>query len=186
MALLPQRRTRELQRGRVSLPHARYFCTLKFKPRPAIELDGSFPGELLKSTHSIIRDMATNGDWQVLCGTMMPDHIHLLVMLGQTLSISQCVAKFKVQAKNHLPKEVSRKFAWQNNFHEHRLRAEETSESYALYIFLNPYCAKLIPLTTSWPGWWRSAEFQWEFEGLLEKDKFPPAPWIKQSRIDPL
>src|SRR5580704_10769065 len=90
----PKRRTRELQRGRVSIPGARYFITLRFgwnkitgEPTSALAvLDGA--------VCTSIDTMCGAGDWRVLCRTLMPDHVHLLVELGSRLPLSQCTAKF--------------------------------------------------------------------------------------------
>jgi hypothetical protein len=87
------------------------------------------------------------------------------------------LAKFKSQTNETL---AATNHAWQRDFYEHRLLPAEDPEDYALYIFLNPYRAGLVPLTASWPWWWTAAPAALRFLALLDLGGTPPVEWISQ------
>ncbi len=112
----------------------------------------------------------------MFAATIMPNHVHLLLMLGTRLSVSQLVAKTKAA--------VTREHAsvkWQLNFFEHRLRDIATTESFAFYIFMNPYVANLVHLDETWPGWIPSLQIRWLFEDKLRDGCFPQAAWLPEA-----
>ena len=85
------RHTEELLKGRLSLPGVTYFLTWVTDKRA--------PLFAAASSRQVARQrlIAINGtgDGSVLAGTVMPDHIHLLLELGSRLTLSQVVAKTK-------------------------------------------------------------------------------------------
>ncbi|MEI6862744.1 MAG: transposase [Verrucomicrobiota bacterium] len=117
------------------------------------------------------------GDTETYAFTVMPDHVHWLFQLGGRLSLGRLVARFKVQTGPVL--DIGR-LAWQRDFYEHRLRAEESSEAYGRYIFLNPYRAGLLHDAT-WPGWFCARPEIFGFLALLNEDGSPPRAWIGEA-----
>jgi len=65
-------------------------------------------------------------------------------------------------------------------FFEHRLRADESAEACALYIFMNPYRAGLIGIDEVWPGWVCSAGKRWEFMERLRANGAPQREWLEE------
>ncbi|HTD65936.1 MAG TPA: hypothetical protein VK846_05330, partial [Candidatus Limnocylindria bacterium] len=55
---------------------------------------------------------------------------------------------------------------WQKSFYDHRLRADEDRLPVFLYIFLNPFRKKLIPVDNKWSGYYCSAN-DWNWFGPL-------------------
>ncbi len=104
----------------------------------------------------------------------MPDHLHLCVRLSHRLSIGQVVGKLKSATRTALGTAGCR---WQSNFFEHRLRADESVSQYALYMFLNPYRAKILERRKVWPGWMRGS-ISFDFDLALEESKYPPEEWL--------
>lgn len=104
----------------------------------------------------------------------MPDHVHLLFTLGERLTVGQVMAKFKNLARD------SGRVAWRwlDDGFEHRLRAEESAEDYAFYIFMNPYRARLILTSETWPGWQCPDHLQFRFTQHLGSDRHPPLEWL--------
>ncbi len=107
--------------------------------------------------------------------TVMPDHVHWVFRLGARLSLGQVIARFKSQSRRILSLGKNR---WQRNYFEHRLRTNEPPEDYALYVFLNPYRAELIPPTTTWPYWWCADPARLRFHGSLDFRGCPPGEWL--------
>jgi REP element-mobilizing transposase RayT len=79
----------------------------------------------------------------------MPDHIHLLIQLGDVLSLGKCIARFKSKTVAALRLEG---MAWQPGYFDHRLRSREDRRPYFIYIYLNPYRAGLLLAESVWPG----------------------------------
>jgi REP element-mobilizing transposase RayT len=168
---LPVRRTDELRIGRVSLPGATYFVTLCEAKRRA----GLAAPAVAAAVRATLDELRDTGDFALIAATVMPDHVHLLGTLGSRLSLPRAVGRLKSHTREALR---ACGLAWQENFHEHRLRAEDDLEPFARYVFLNPYRAGLISLREAWPGWWRGGEVRFEFEAMLEAEPGVPPEWL--------
>ena len=172
----PFRRTDALRVGRVSLPGARYFLTL-CGVRPTSSLTQAGAAEAIHaSTNAVLKDNVG----RLLCSTIMPDHIHLLMELGNGLTIGQIVGKLKALSRAAL---ASCETAWQRDFIEHRLRPDAPANAYARYIFMNPYRVSLLNRRAVWPWWRLGANVAFDFMALLEEGTYPPAEWLAE---DPL
>jgi len=88
-----------------------------------------------------------------LCWVVMPDHIHLLLQLGET-DLGQVVKKLKAQSARRLNREIGRagRF-WAPGFHDHALRKEEELKDVARYIVANPLRAGLVKRVANYPYW---------------------------------
>ncbi len=104
----------------------------------------------------------------------MPDHIHVLFELGNCLSLGQTIARWKTGIR----KSLGYADGFQRDFWEHQLRSHEDAEDYGLYVFLNPYRAKLSTADEIWPGWWAPEPGRFRFWALLSADGAPPIEWI--------
>jgi putative transposase len=163
------RRTGNLHIGRVSLPGARYFVTLVTAQRKrwlASQERHSMMLDTLALWHSRKKG-------RVLAATVMPDHVHVLFELGDALTLGQSVALWKADVRRKIAYEE----VFQRDFWEHRLRADEEAETYALYVFLNPFRDGLIRRDETWTGWWAPEPDLFRFSGLLENG-MPPREWI--------
>ena len=171
---LPIRRTADLLIGRQSIPGATYFVTLCETNRHPALLD---PPVALEIRNSLDRLHASD-DFTLIAATVMPDHVHLLGVLGPRLSISRLIGKFKADTHRVLR---PRGLEWQENFYEHRLRDGNETEPFARYIFLNPYRAKLIGLSKKWPLWRRWGDVRFAFEAMVAQTNSVPSAWIDES-----
>ncbi len=170
---LPERRTSHLAHNRVSIPGARYFVTCCTQGRvPGLTL-GMTPKRLVAATEA----MAAGGDVSLICFTIMPDHVHWIFVLGERLSLSQVVAKWKVSTAGAVAANGTK---WQGNYFEHRLRLEDRVESYALYVFMNPYVADVCSKDEAWPWWRTGAGVSFRFEAGLSAEGVPPPEWSGQ------
>ena len=174
MTQLPVRKTSNLSKGRVSIPFARYFITCCVK-RPEDRLvQPVFATYLIKNLY----DQTSDKDFKLICATVMPDHIHLLMELGDRISLNRVISKFRAKTKGFL---ASREIEWQPNFFEHRLRPDEELNPYALHTFLNPYRAGLLSRNSSWPWWHPGTNCRFDFMTMLEGEKYPPQAWLTNN-----
>ena len=104
----------------------------------------------------------------------MPDHLHVLFTLGANASLPECLRLFKGRLTPSLRKHH---LSWQDGYHEHRMRPDEDRLPVFLYIFLNPYRAKRIPVSEKWPGYFCVAEDWAWFCGLTNSDT-PFPEWL--------
>ncbi len=168
---IPRRQTAELRIGRLSVPGATYFvtsCTARRTPSlvsPAA----------CAAAHAACRTLETDGDAAICAATVMPDHVHLLLRLGERLTLDRVVAKWKADVRRLAPE-----CSWQANYYEHRLRTNERSERYAWYIFMNPYRARLISTDESWPGWWPVSLNAWRFLSAALPGPRPHPEWLDE------
>ncbi len=110
----------------------------------------------------------------------MPDHLHVLATLSGRLAVGQAVGKIKTLTK---PALTSAGAAWQENFHEHRLRPADLPGNYARYIFLNPYRGKLIGRCEHWPFWTKAPNVDFDFMQLLDVGRWPPEEWLTADMV---
>ncbi len=170
MAFEPTKGYGALRRGRFSQAGAFYFITFCTAGRKAGLTEGDRPNAVQQELH-----VMTRGDvWTLHCGTIMPDHVHLLVELGPKLSLSKAVARLKARTAAKL-REAG--LSWQAGYFDHRIRPEEDILPYFLYTFLNPYRAGLGPERTEWP-WFtcEPADREW-FLSLVEH-RLPEPAWL--------
>jgi len=86
----------------------------------------------------------TLGKWCVLLAVVMPDHVHLLVRIGQNHVLSRVVQSWK----SYLARQYG--IVWQDGFFEHRIRNDAEFAEKASYIRSNPI-AKGLCEEGAWP-----------------------------------
>ncbi|WP_224772588.1 REP-associated tyrosine transposase [Pelagicoccus enzymogenes] len=163
------RKTQSLRRGRVSVPNARYFVTICVEDRkPVLCSEKNW-----KAIRDQLESQQREGDLKLHCAVLMPDHLHLVFRLGERLKLGHVIGKFKAK----LDIEV----LWQKDFYDHMLQADDSEESYGLYLFMNPYRASLVELDAEWEFWKRWREAPFDFEEFLREGEVIPTQWISES-----
>jgi len=110
--------------------------------------------------------------WQPQALVLMPDHVHLIVRLGEALDLSRAVARLKARTRSALQVEGLR---WQTGYHDHRLRPDEARLPICYYLLMNPVRAGLASTGTEWPfQWWRPEVWSW-FEPYAQDAQPAPA-----------
>jgi len=90
----------------------------------------------------------------LLAWVVMPDHIHLLLQLGESSSLSRLINRLKGSAARAVNLRLGRSGpVWQRAFHDHLLRKEEDLETVGRYIVANPLRAGLVPRISAYPHW---------------------------------
>ena len=171
---MPIRRTSELHGHRWSAPGVRYFVTVCTQGRRC-GLDARRAATMVIER---VRASDALGDTATIALGVMPDHFHWLFELGVRLTLGRVIARLKAQTRGPLE---AANLVWQRDFFEHRLRAEESVEDYARYVFLNPYRANLVVPVGSWPGWWCPQPEMLGFTEHLDSDGSPPPEWISEE-----
>src|SRR5476649_1897110 len=127
-----------LRRGRVSIPNAEYFLTVCTDARRT----GLTTPDAATAILAEMRAMELDKTWQLRCAVVMSDHIHLLVILGERLTLGKSLARLKSKTKSALDA-VHVSLGWERDFFDRHIRPEEDRLALFLYIFLNPYRAGL-------------------------------------------
>lgn len=170
MALDANKGYRALRRGRWSASNAEYFLTFCTAGRKR-GLDSPAASSALSTEWGMTEN---DGCWTVRCAVIMPDHVHLLIVLGHKLPLGRCVARLKSRTTPTLRLTA---LEWQSGYFDRRLRREENLLPYFLYLYLNPYRAGLVDMNSRWPGFFcRFEDFAW-FSPLLNAGLPEPA-WL--------
>jgi putative transposase len=173
MAYDPTKGHEALRRGRASVTGAEYFLTICTEAcRAGLTTSPDIALFLLTEIHLMVADHA----WRLRCVVIMPDHMHLLVILGERLSLEKSVSRFKAKTSAALRMAG---LAWQRNFYDHRVRSGKNRIELFLYIYLNPYHAGLCVRSDRWP-WFYCCEKDWGwFQEYLDAGR-PLPEWIME------
>ena len=91
---------------------------------------------------------------QLLAWTLMPDHWHGLVELGDGMALAACVRQLKGASaralRQHHP---ALDMVWAPGYHDHALREEEGLLAAARYVIMNPVRAGLVARVGDYPFW---------------------------------
>jgi REP element-mobilizing transposase RayT len=162
-----------LRRGRVSILHAEYFLTVcTDEKRPSLASPAAATAILAE-----LRAMDTDGTWQLRCAVVLPDHVHVLAILGDRLTLGQSVGRLKSKTKSSLSAVAANSAAsldWERDFYDHHVRPDEDRLALFLYIFLNPYRAGLCATGDAWPWYYcRDDDWSWFSDLLAENRPYP-------------
>jgi len=159
-----------LRRGRYSAPGFTYFLTICTADRVNALTEQGVGAAVQEE---ILR-MSSENVWNVRAFTLMPDHVHVLAELGDSLTLSQAVARLKAKTKTAL---LAQNAQWQVNYFDHRLAASELILPVLLYVYLNPYREQLIETTEKWP-WFYCHESEWRWFKDHLTDNLPEPSWL--------
>ena len=94
------------------------------------------------------------GDARSLAWVLMPDHLHLLLELGERGTLSSVVMNTKSFLARHANAALGRNGAlWQRGFHDRALRQDEDVRAAARYLVANPLRAGLVQTLGDYPYW---------------------------------
>jgi putative transposase len=159
-----------LRRGRASLPGAEYFLTLCTEGRRSGLTERAVAEAIIRELWALDAD----GTWALRCAVVMPDHVHVSAVLGNRLTLGQCVGRFKAKTASALR---TLSAAWERDFFDHRIRPDEDRAPAYLYVYLNPYRAGLCPADARWP-WQVWAQECWTWFGTYLHADLPPPQWL--------
>jgi putative transposase len=83
---------------------------------------------------------------------LMPDHLHLLLMPGQTTTLERAMQLIKGGSAYEIHKARGHQMEiWQSGFHEQTVRDAEDFRRKTEYIHMNPVVARLAETPQQWP-----------------------------------
>jgi len=151
--------------------HADYFLTIcAHRPADCLHREPLL-GAALREFHRLAADKV----WVPRCAVFMPDHLHLLVTLLPPADLSAAVRSFKGRLTPAMRKVSA---YWQNSFYDHRLRTSDDLLPIFLYVFLNPYRAKLCAQDQTWAGYWCAPD-DWAWFGEMTRESCPEPEWLR-------
>jgi putative transposase len=160
-----------LRRFRKSNPHTDYFLTINLENRG----HGLETREMSDRIIAEWQRLESEGHWILRTATVMPDHVHLLIRLGESISLDACIKLLKGRLAPCLR---AARLSWQEGFYDHELRPADDVLPVFLYIYLNPYRAGLLPETAIWPAY-RCCVEDWKWFGPRTKDSAPQPEWLR-------
>ncbi len=134
----------DLRKGRFSQPGGVYLVTTVTRERLPVF-------DCFSSARCVVRALQIEhitGRAMTLAFVVMPDHLHWLLTLGSSVSLSQVVRTVKSVVAHHLGRRV-----WQQGFHDHAVRAEEDLAAMGRYIVNNPVRAGLVSKAGHYSHW---------------------------------
>jgi REP element-mobilizing transposase RayT len=138
------RRQRRLDRIVAAAPS--YFLTLCTDGRAKV-LNNT---EVLERVQKFASDSSERYGVYVDCFVLMPDHVHLIVIIdsNSATSLGQWIKAFKALVARH-------QFRWQTGFFDHVLRNDESRSEKWEYIRMNPVRGGLVDCPEDWPFYGR-------------------------------
>jgi len=146
----PVKGVRALRQGRFSGHNHNYHVTTCTREREPIFLDLTLGRTVVRS----LKREDDAGHTKTLAFVVMPDHLHWLVQLTGTRSLSVSVNTIKSFASRSINQIIGRSGpVWQKGFYDHALRVEEDLAAVARYIVANPLRAGLTRSVSDYPLW---------------------------------
>jgi len=143
-----------LRKGRHSQPGYYYFLTASVAGRRRI---------FTKQDRAIIvldalRWLHTANRFFVDAAVVMPDHLHLVGVLGEC-TLAQVMHTLKSYSANCLAQKGIETPIWQKGYHDHGLRDDEDYRARVQYLLHNPLRAGLVQRVEDFPymifpDWW--------------------------------
>lgn len=141
----------DLRKGRFSETWRAYFVTTVLAERDEAYFHDFHCARLAIAE---IRTLHDNGVVNSLAWVVMPDHVHWLFQLGETLALSDVVKRYKACTAHRVNGYLNRRGAlWQKAFYDHAIREEEDIRGIARYIVANPLRAGLVKNISEYPHW---------------------------------
>jgi REP element-mobilizing transposase RayT len=107
--------------------------------------------ERFSAARTLIGYLKTDNDLQranTVAFVVMPDHLHWLMQLGESATLSQVVRGVKSLTSHRLGYPV-----WQRGYHDHAVRHDEDLKAMSRYVIANPIRAGLVSSVGDYPHW---------------------------------
>ena len=140
----------DLLKGRVSLAHQVYHITSCTEARVTWFAD-FYCGRCVVNE---MRQLHEEAVLDSIAWVVMPDHVHWLFQLGDSLSLSAAMKRMKARSAMAIHRLLGRQDQiWQRGFHDHAIRRDEDLKTVARYIVANPLRAGLVEKIGDYPLW---------------------------------
>ena len=137
-----------LRKGRVSWSGCFYFIS-SAKARNAPTLDNTACFQVIRSE---LDRLETEGLWEWMAVVVMPDHLHMVIRLGEGADLSRAMNLFKGRSSSRINQgRYTKGPVWFRGFHDHLIRLDQPIPNFLKYILQNPVDAHLATLPSDWP-----------------------------------
>ena len=137
---------RALCKGRASLPHHVYLVTTVCQGRRPcfVSTEQAVPVAELLREDRLWRDSTA------LCWVLMPDHLHIVLRLGESEPLSSLMNRVKslTSSAAGVPGSMP---VWMRGFHDRALRRDEDLAAMIRYVGANPLRAGLVAAGEAYP-----------------------------------
>ena len=141
----------DLRKGRYSEAHRAYFITTVLAQRELRLFADLSLGRVVISEMRRLHEIEA---LHSLAWVVMPDHVHWLFQLGNTVTLSTAIKAFKARSAQRLNLKLGRSGPiWQKAYYDHALRGDEDMRGIARYIVGNPLRAGLVDRIGDYPHW---------------------------------
>jgi len=145
---LPEKGSRMLRKGRVSWPGCYYFVS-SAKAEAAPMLDNKPCFEIIRCE---VCRLEKEKLWECLALVLMPDHLHMVVRLGQGTDLSRVMDLFKGRTSRQINRTKNTQGrVWFRGFHDHLIRPDQPIPNFLDYILRNPTHAHLAKISSDYP-----------------------------------
>jgi REP element-mobilizing transposase RayT len=145
---LPEKGSRMLRKGRVSWSGCHYFVS-SAKAKNSPTLDNPICFEIICSE---ARRLEKDGLWECNAFVLMPDHLHMLIRLGEGADLSRVINLFKGRSAFAINRARNSKGpVWFRGFHDHLIRPDQPIPNFLQYLLRNPAKAGLSKIPANWP-----------------------------------
>lgn len=119
--------------------------------------------------------MSADTTWIARCAVVMPDHLHLLMVMGERLSLGQTVQRLKARSSHALRAEG---LVWERDYFDRQIRPNDDRLAVFRYIYLNPYRPGLLSLSDKWAYYYcREEDWVWFRDYMQEERPYPE--WLR-------
>lgn len=102
-----------------------------------------------KKLHTLVHNQER---WNCKGYVIMPDHVHVVFLLGEKQTLSGVVSSFGKFTAKKLNEFLGKKWRmWQQGFYDHCLRDEESYLRHLRYIYYNPVRKRYVQNPEDWP-----------------------------------
>ena len=137
-----------LRIGRISIPGQIYLVTTVCKERTPLFQHMAYARSVVLSLRE------AHAAAETLAYVVMPDHLHWLMCLGDTLDLSAVVQGVKSRTTTRIRRlSGTSTQVWQRGFHDRQLRRECDLVDMARYVVANPIRAGLVRSVREYPYW---------------------------------
>ena len=143
-------RSRALRCGRRSVPAQYYHIITCTAERRRVFADLRCGREVVNS----LRRLESEQIARSFAFVVMPDHLHWVMQLRESKSLSVCVASMKSFAARRITaKRLARSPIWQKGYMDRAIRREQDLVHVARYVVANPLRAGIVEAIGDYPLW---------------------------------
>ena len=146
----PNKGHSQLRKGRTSIPGAYYSVTLATFDRKPLLTTPEASDIIFQCFDWLESDQRLK--W--VCIMIMPDHIHVVFQLHNKQTLPKLIQSFKQFTAKQINAKLARTGSvWQENYHDHGIRRDESLNKIIRYCYENPVRKGIVEKPSDYPYW---------------------------------